>query len=162
MNQVAAYTRNTEDELPLRAYALILSVFLAGFGSLLVRAGRKRRLPERISTQDVVLLGVATHRLTRIITRERVTATLRFPFTEYEGSGGAGEVKEHARGHGLQRAIGTLLTCQFCAGPWAASALTAGLIARPRETRVVASMLAMVTLSDFLHQAYARIRRRES
>lgn len=158
MNPVAAYAGGKEEALPLGAYALILSVFIGGFGSLLVRAGRKHQLPERIGTRDILLLGVATHRLTRIITRERVTSTLRFPFTEYEGPGGAGEVKEHARGHGLQRALGTLLTCQFCAGPWVASTLTAGLIARPRETRAFASMLAMVTISDFLHQAYARAR----
>jgi hypothetical protein len=133
--------------------------FLTGFGSMLIRAGRSGKLPKRIGARDIVLLGVATHRLTRILTRERVTAAIRFPFTKYEGTAGAGEVREHARGHGLQRAVGSLLTCQFCAGPWTAAALTTALVARPRETRAVASMLTIVTISDFLHQAYASARR---
>jgi Protein of unknown function (DUF1360) len=126
---------------------------------MLFRASRRGRLPANIGVRDLALLGVATHSLTRIITRDRVTAAIRFPFTEYEGSAGAGEVRERARGHGLQRALGSLLTCQFCAGPWTAAALMAGLVARPRETRLIASTLTVAALSDFLHQAYARARK---
>lgn len=159
MDQVEAYAGGAADELPLGAYAVMMLGFVGTFGSLLVRAGRRRKLPERIGASDIALLGVATHRLTRIVTRDRVTAAVRFPFTRYEGAAGAGEVREQPRGHGLQRAIGGLLTCQFCAAPWTAAALTAALLARPRETRVVASVLAVVTLSDFLHQGYARARR---
>jgi hypothetical protein len=154
-----AYAGDARDELPLGAYAVMMLAFTGGFGALLVAASRRGKLPRSVSPQDIVLLGVATHRLTRIITRDRVTAALRFPFTKYEGSAGAGEVREKAQGRGLRRALGSLLTCQFCAGPWTAAALTAGLVARPRETRVIASMLAMVTVSDFLHQIYARARK---
>ncbi len=156
--QVEAYAGDAAEELPLGAYALMMLVFVGGFGSMLVRASRKGRLPKRIGARDIALLGVATHKLTRVFTRDRVTAALRFPFTELEGTAGAGELREHPRGRGLQRAIGSLLTCQFCVGPWTAAALTAGLIAKPRETRAIASMLAMVALSDFMHQAYAKAR----
>lgn len=158
MSQVEAYAGEAAEEFPLGAYALLVLVFVGGFGSLLVRASRKRRLPRTIGTRDIALLGLATHRLSRLFTRERVTAALRFPFTELESTAGAGEVREHARGHGLRRAIGSLLTCQFCAAPWTAAALTTGLVAKPRETRTIASMLAIVTVSDFLHQAYAKAR----
>ena len=57
------------------------------------------------------------------------------------------------------RALGTLLTCQFSAPPWTASTLTTALIPRPREARVVSSVFAVVTVSDFLHQLYAYARR---
>jgi hypothetical protein len=159
MNQVEAYAGDKAEELPLGAYATMMLAFIGGFGSMLVRASRRGTLPNRISTRDLALLSVATHRLTRIVTRDRVTAALRFPFTKYEGSSGAGEVNERARGRGLQRALGSLLTCQFCAGPWTAAALTAGLVAKPRETRLIASVLTIVAASDFLHQTYARARR---
>ena len=158
-SQIEAYAGDAAEEFPLGAYAFMMALFAGGFGSMIVTASRKGMLPKRIGVRDIALLGVATHRLTRLFTRERVTAALRFPFTKLEGTSGAGELREHARGRGLQRAIGSLLTCQFCVGPWTAAALTAGLIAKPRETRAVASMLAMVALSDFLHQGYAKARR---
>ncbi|HVJ88466.1 MAG TPA: DUF1360 domain-containing protein, partial [Labilithrix sp.] len=72
---------------------------------------------------------------------------------------GAGEVRERPRGEGLRRALGSLLTCQFCAAPWITLVLTTALVVRPRPTRVVASGLAVVTVSDFLQQLYALARR---
>jgi hypothetical protein len=150
--------RPNRDDVPVAAYAGIMLFFAAAAGTLLRRAAEKKALPERIAAEDIALLGVATHRLTRIVTRDRVATPLRLPFTELEGSAGGGEVDEKPRGQGLRKAIGTLLTCPYCAGPWIATGLTTALLARPRETRVAASMLAMVTVADFLHQSYALMR----
>lgn len=152
------YAGQAAPDMPLGAYALLLATFTAGFGTVLHRAARRKRLPRQIAAGDIVLLGLATHKLTRLISRDRVTAVVRFPFTRFERTAGAGEVEEEPRGRGLRRAVGTLLTCPFCVGPWIASFLTAGLLERPRETRVVASTLAMVTLSDFMNQLYAAAR----
>jgi hypothetical protein len=107
-----------------------------------------------VSAADIALLGVATHKLTRIVTKDWVTAPVRAPFVRYEGSAGGGEVKEKARGRGLGKAIGDLLTCPWCTGPWVAGALMAGLVSRPRPTRVVAAAFSAVAVSDFLHQVY--------
>jgi hypothetical protein len=159
MNQVERYVGDSEEEFPLGAYATLMLAFVAGFGAMLARAQRQKRLPRRLLARDILLLGVATHKITQVLTRDRVLAAVRFPFTRYERSAGAGEVEEQPRGHGWQRAVGTLLTCPFCAGPWTAATFTAALIHRPRETRTVASVFAIVTLSDFMHQLYARARR---
>jgi hypothetical protein len=105
------------------------------------------------------LAGIAVHKLSRTIARERVTVPLRMPFTQYAGSGGAGQVREKPRGRGLQRALGNLLTCQYCTAPWSALLVTTGLVFAPRATRLANNLLAMATLSDFLHQAYAGTRR---
>ena len=151
--------RDSTDELPVAPYLALIGAFVSLYGGLLW-AGRKRKLlPARVAPYDIALLGLATHRLTRIVTRDKVTEPLRSPFTEYQGPAGAGEVNERAKGRGLRRAIGTLLTCQYCAGPWIASALFAALVVRPRETRLAASMLAATAISDFTHQAYAAARR---
>nr|MBA2339865.1 DUF1360 domain-containing protein [Pyrinomonadaceae bacterium] len=83
----------------------------------------------------------------------RVTSPLRAPFTEYMESAGESEVKEKVRGEGMQRAIGDLVTCQYCLSPWVAAALTFGLVLRPRATRLVLTTFAAVTISSFLHQA---------
>jgi hypothetical protein len=154
-----AYAGDASDDLPIGGYAAMMSLFAASFSALVLTARRSGKLPERIDARDIALLGVATHKLTRIVSRERIAIPLRAPFTQYEGNDGAGLVKERPRGPGLRRAIGNLLVCQFCTGPWVASALGAGLLFAPRATRLFSSVFAMVTLSDFLHQAYAAARR---
>lgn len=140
--------------VPLAGYAALVGAYLAGLGAVL--AVGRRRLPRRVAVGDVLLVGIATHKLARIATRDWVTAPLRAPFTELQGSAGSGEVDEKARGTGLQRAIGDLATCPFCSAPWIATALAAGLSFAPRQTRFVASVFTSVTISDFLHQAYRR------
>ena len=116
------------------------------------RSGRE--LPERVDAGDLVLTGVATHKLSRLIAKDKVTAFLRAPFTELEGKGGPAEVEERARGEGLQRAAGELLICPYCLGMWVSGGFQLGLLAAPRTTRFVASILAGLTLSDFLQIAY--------
>jgi len=149
------YAGEKREQLPIYGYATTTSVFAAVFGTLLLRAAARGSLPKRIRAADILLLGIATHKLARIVSRDFATIPLRFAFTRYEKNVGAGEVKETARGSGLRRAVGDLLSCQFCTGPWIASTLTALLIARPRVARTVSSVLAMVTVSDFLHHVYA-------
>ena len=143
----------SEEYTPLGGYGLLLAAWSATFGGLLAAGAASHRLPERIDARDIALLGVATHKLTRVITKDWVTAPLRAPFTRYVESTGGGEVKETARGRGLRKAVGDLLTCPFCSGPWVAGALVAGLVVRPRETRLLAGAFAAVALSDLLHHS---------
>ncbi len=98
-------------EMPLGGYAVIAGLYGAAFAGFLLTAKKADRpLPERIGLKDILLLGVATHKVSRLITKDWVTSPLRAPFTEYQGTAGAGEVKEKARGQGLQRALGDLFT----------------------------------------------------
>lgn len=115
-------------------------------------------MPERIGYADLLLLGVGTFKLSRIISLDRVTSPLRAPFTEYEKPAGTSEVKEKVRGAGMQRATGDLLTCPYCLGPWVAAALIGGLVFKPRATRLVGGVLAAATISDFLHHAYGKVK----
>jgi Protein of unknown function (DUF1360) len=139
---------------PLTSYAALSAVFNAGFVAALVAAGRSGRLPERIDAGDVLLIGTASHKLSRLITKDRVTAFARAPFTEYERPGAPSEVEERARGRGLRRAVGELLVCPYCLGLWTSAGLHVGLVFAPRTTRVVASTFTALTLSDFLQIAY--------
>lgn len=144
--------------MPLGGYAILLAAYGATFGSFLRYASKTRQpLPEP-TWRDLVLFGVATHKLTRIVTHDWVTAPLRAPFVRYEGSDGAGEVSESSRGTGLRRAIGDLVTCAFCTGPWIAGAMWAASAVAPKPTRFVAGVLTTVAVSDFAHQAYSAIR----
>jgi hypothetical protein len=113
-----------------------------------------RDLPERVDAGDLVLLGVATHKLSRLIAKDRITAFARAPFTRYEGRGGPAEVEERARGEGMRRTIGELLICPYCLGMWISGGFHAGLLFAPRTTRFLASVLNGLTISDFLQIAY--------
>ena len=139
---------------PFGAYAALTAAFNAAFAGALAAAARSGRLPERVDARDVVLVGVATHKLSRLITKDRVMAFARAPFTEYQEPGGAGEVEEKARGDGFRRAVGELLVCPYCLGLWTSAGMHAGLVFAPRVTRTVASTFTALALADFLQIAY--------
>jgi len=145
---------------PLGAYAGLVGIFIGAFAVVTFVAKRHAAaIPDRISEGDIALLGVATHKLTRLITKDWVTSPLRAPFTTYRESTGGGEVREDARGRGMRRALGDLFTCAWCSGPWVAGGLAAGWMFWPKFTRIVSGALVAVTLSDFLHHAYEKAKR---
>jgi hypothetical protein len=115
------------------------------------RAGGMRRL----DVMDLALYGLATEHLSRLITKDSVTAVLRAPFTEFKEPAGEGEVNEEVVGHGTRHAVGELLTCPFCVAQWVATALVAGRIAAPDLTRAVVAVSATARLSDYLQLLYA-------
>jgi hypothetical protein len=140
---------------PLASYAALMGAFNALFTGALVAATRGgRELPGRLETADLLTIGVASHKLSRLISKDKVTSPLRAPFTELEGSGGPGEVEERARGRGARKAIGELLICPYCLGLWAVSAFAIGLLFAPRLTRFLAAIFSALTISDFLQVAY--------
>ena len=127
---------------------------LAGFIAWRKRSGKG--LPERIGVADVVLLGLATQRTSRAIAKDKVTAPLRAPLTDHEGEEGAapGEVEESPKGEGFRYAFGELVLCPFCLAQWVAAGFVAGLVAIPRVTRFIVSLMAAVAIADFLQVGY--------
>ena len=146
---------NGGEQMPLPGYAVLLGAYGAGFAGLALGLSRKgKHAPSRFAPAALVLGGIATHKLTRIATRDWVTAPLRAPFTEFKQAKSGGEVTEKSRGGPFRRAVGDLLTCAYCSGPWIAGAIIAGFVAAPRATRLLTGLFSMVALSDFLHRAY--------
>src|SRR5215212_362205 len=102
-------TRDRTDPRPLREYGILVSVFHLIFASFLfVVKGSGRPLPSRIAPLDLLLFGVATHKLSRLVSKESVTGVIRAPFTEFERATGGAEVNERPVGQGLRRAVGEL------------------------------------------------------
>jgi hypothetical protein len=157
----AGYSRHTDEDRPLGAYAGLIGLFnmLVAAGVVLAR-GRDARLPPRLETRDIVLLAFATHKISRLLTKDMVTSALRAPFTQFEKGLGDGEVQESTRGTGVQHAIGELITCPFCLGQWVLALLGIGIVVVPRPTRFLAGLCAALTGADFLHFAYAAARKR--
>jgi hypothetical protein len=149
----AAYAEPPERP-PFRMYAGLAALFNAGFAAAVYGAKRTGHLPERVSVQDLVLIGTASHKLSRLVAKDKVTTFLRAPFTHYQGRGGPAEVEETAREGEIRGAVGEMLICPYCLGLWAAGAFHVGLMFAPRATRMAASTLTALTLSDFLQIGY--------
>jgi hypothetical protein len=148
-------------EEPLPSYAALAGLFnliLALFLLIARKAGRP--IPERIEARDIALLGVATHKVSLLVAHDAVTSPLRAPFTELQEKQSPKSVSEKPRGKGLRRSLGELLTCHFCVGQWVASFFAYGLVFAPAVTRLVASIFAIVALSDHLHQTYKALMKR--
>jgi len=147
-----------EEPKPLGGYAMLTLIFNGLVAALALAHARSRRsLPERIPTRDIALLGLATFKLSRIITKDKVTSFVRAPFTRYEGRAGPAEVSEEPRGRGLRYAIGELVVCPYCIGQWIGTGLLGAYLYKPRATRAVASLFAIVTVADYLQQAWAAV-----
>jgi len=146
---------HADDERPLGGYLVAITgftVLTTGVGLLTAAKGT-----QRLSVRDVVLLGAATHKLARIVSKDAVASPIRAPFTSYKGPAGPGEVMEEVRGHGVRHAVGELLTCPFCLSPWVATLLLGGIVVAPKITHNVMTVFSAVTVADGLQFAYSAL-----
>lgn len=151
------------EERPLGGYAAAMAVYATAVGALAgIARATKREVPDGLTVKDVLLSAVATHKLSRLITKDPVTSPLRAPFTVYEGQEGPAELKEGVRGHGVQKTIGELITCPFCLDMWVATGLMAGFIYLPRTTRLAIDTLAVLAGADMLQFVYSRLQEQSS
>ena len=134
-----------------------------GSGALLrtVALLRWRHRVRRPSPAELLLLGLATQYVTRLIAKDTVTAPIRAPFTRFEGPAGEGEVNERAIGTGVRHVLGELLSCPFCLGQWVATGLVATNVAVPPFGAATTTVLATAQVSDHLQLAYAALRHRQ-
>jgi hypothetical protein len=164
-DRVVGWAREQADEYrdgadrPLGGYLAVLGVYTGGVGAL-AALGRLlgRRIPDRFGPLDLVVMSIATHRLSRTLAKDPIISPLRAPFTKYRGTGGAAELAEEVRTHNeLQHSVGELINCPLCLAQWVATALSAGMVFAPRQTRIVMATLTAVAGADFLQYAYALI-----
>ena len=159
--QADAYRAPSGDPRPLGGYVSALAAY-GGFVGATTAAAKAtgRSVPHALPTPwEVLLLGTATQKLARTLTKAAVTSPLRAPFTVYEGPGNHGEVMEAVRYHGgVRHTVGELLTCPFCMAQWAATAMLAGRVFAPRATRLLMTLMAAVTVADGLQSGYDALR----
>jgi hypothetical protein len=143
---------------PLGGYQAVMVVYgVVVGGAVLVAVLTGRTLPTRWRVQDLLILTLGTHKLSRTLTKDAVTSPLRAPFTHYSGTGGPAEVQEEVREQSqLRHSLGELLTCPFCLDMWVATGFTIGLVFAPRFTRLIAGVFSALAGADFLQLAYAK------
>jgi hypothetical protein len=150
-----------DDPKPLAGYAGLTAAWGGAVTAVVVSQRRAGRPLPRVPLADLALLTAGTYKLSRLITKDRVMAFARGPFTRYQGEADRpSEVSEGARGKGMQLAIGELLVCPYCISQWVGAGLLAVYVRDPDLGRSAAMLLTIVAGSDFLHQAWAAVDKR--
>jgi hypothetical protein len=120
-----------------------LNLVWAGLATGVLLATDKSEAPP---VQELPVLGLATFALTKALAKEKVGTWVREPVVD----------EEHRRpkGRRLRFALGELLTCTRCLGTWSALGLVALRVARPREGRILTTILAGAGMNDWLQSGY--------
>jgi hypothetical protein len=157
----AGYASEGDEYRPIGGYAVLTGGFGAALAAALIAARQTGRgLPERIGAADLVTAGLATHKLSRLIAKDKVTGFVRAPFTRFQEPAGHGEVEEAPRGRGLRFAMGELLVCPYCLAQWVAGGFAVGYVYAPRLTRLLAGMWTIHAIADGAQLAYSAAEQR--
>jgi hypothetical protein len=132
-----------------------MGTFVAGLGGagLLARALGREVTEQR--PIDLAILGLATFKAARTISRDEVTSFIRDPFVEGEAHAGGGE--EPLPSGDIRQAIGELVTCTRCVGTWVAAGLTSTTVVAPRFGKLLTWTLAAGAANDFLQAAFSAL-----
>ena len=96
--------------------------------------------------RELPVFGLATFALTKALAKEKVGTWVREPVVD--------EGRQRPKGRRLRYAAGELLTCTRCLGTWSSLGLLGLRVARPREGRIVASILAAAGINDWLQSGF--------
>ena len=139
---------------PYHAYAGIMGTFVGGIAVAGALARLLDRDPRRDGPLDLIVLGVATFKASRTITRDEVTSFIREPFVEGEAHEGGEDPVESGD---LRQAVGELVTCSRCVGTWVAAGLASTQILAPRFGRILTWSLAAAGVNDFLQAGFTAL-----
>lgn len=133
-------------------YTALSGLFLSLFAAFSLR-NRKYHEFLQLSPFDLVQLGLATFRLGRLISYDKVTEVYRLPFTKtVRDVSGVGKTTV-PKGGGVRRAIGELISCPICSGTWVAALLVYGMGVAPRATRAFLAIMSAIGMAELLNAA---------
>ncbi|MCW2967502.1 MAG: hypothetical protein JWM71_1274 [Solirubrobacteraceae bacterium] len=84
-----------------------------------------------------------------MIAKEKVESWVREPFVEELPDG-----ERRPKGRRLRYAVGELLTCTRCVGAWSSLGLVGLRLTRPREARVVTTLLGASAINDWMQAGF--------
>lgn len=119
----------TPESRPYGQYALLLGLYNALFGAFLVWYRYKKNRLEEISPLDLIMLALATFRISKTISEDEIAEVVRRPLVEHVAD------QSRPRGSGMRWALGKLVLCPTCTGTWVAAFLGYALYLFPRHTR---------------------------
>lgn len=108
---------------------------------------------------DLILLSLASFRLTRLIVYDKITAFLRKPFfeeTEEKNEKGEIDIYIIPRKKGFRGWIGQLLSCYWCTGVWMTMAIVAASYFIPFWSAPIIVVLAVAGLAAIIETIVQR------
>ena len=105
-------------------------------------------------TRELPLYGLATFALTKALAKEKVGTWVREPLVN--------EADRTPKGSRLRYAAGELLTCTRCLGTWSSLGLIGLRVARPREGKILATVLATAGVNDWLQSGFTMLTNRSN
>jgi hypothetical protein len=139
--------------LMTRPFLILLDViFVLLYLAVMAALYYSGRLPAHIKILDLILLGLATARLSDIISTDQIMEWLRQPFVKLEKTEVADrEVQVRTgRGRGLKRVIGELLSCPWCVGVWVAAFLSYAYFLFPGPVWLLILVMAISEIGSIL------------
>lgn len=131
-------------------YAALSTGYAALAGAVLLAA--RDRGEEPVGPAEIVPLGMAAFALSKLIAKEKIETWVRDPFVE-ELPGG----ERRPKGRRLRYAVGEMLTCTRCLGAWTSLGLVGLRLTRPREGRVVTTVLGASAVNDWLQAGFTYV-----
>jgi hypothetical protein len=143
----------TRNRAPQSQYAAIMGTYLAGLAGAGLLARALGRDTPGYRPIDLAVLGAATFKAARTISRDDVGSFIREPFVE-------GDEEDPIETGDLRQAIGEPVTCSRCVGTWVAAGLTTTQVVAPRFGRLLAWSLAAAGANDFLQAGFVALARK--
>lgn len=128
---------------------LLKLTFVGSFlAATALASGRRPVLP---TPTELVMLGLASHRIGRMLAFERVGEPFRAPFTATVPDDSGADETVVARGRGVRWVLGELISCPTCVATWASLALAIGQRFLPAPTRVLVGILAAAGVAEVVN-----------
>ncbi|WP_251552447.1 DUF1360 domain-containing protein [Neobacillus muris] len=114
----------------------------------------------KITFLNLIILSLASFRLTRLVVYDKITEFIRAPFfdeIEEENENGEREIFYIPKEKGFRHFFGELLSCYWCTGIWTTGAIILFLYQFPKWTAPFVILLAVAGLAAILETIVQRI-----
>lgn len=128
----------------------LIATFLSALGVAGARRGWSDRFPNVL---ELGLMGMAAHRIGRMVAFEGVAEPIRAPFTATVPDDSGADDTVVAQGRGVRWVLGELMSCPTCVATWAALGLSIGRLILPGPTRFAVQVLGIAEVAELNYVA---------
>lgn len=108
----------------------------------------------------VILMGLASFRLTRLIVFDKITEFLRSPFLDEIveiDENGLEQTYLIAKPSGIRKWLGELLTCYWCTGIWSSIFLVSIYFIFPTAGEIIIVVLSVAAIGSIIETIISKI-----
>lgn len=133
-------------------YTTLTGLFMTVFAGFSLYQTRQRD-KVKLSPMEFLQLALATFRLGRLISYDKVFEPYRAPFTRTVPDPSGEGMTVVPKGKGARQAVGDLVACPICAGTWVAAILVYGMGVFPNVTRAFVAIMSTIGAAELLDAA---------